>query len=312
MFITTANIPENLPGPLLDRMEAITFPSYTLGEKRRIGLDYLAPRQLKLNGHAPRDVRFTSEAMDALIRGYTRGAGLRSVEREISSVCRKLNRKVLKGEARLPLTLGPAEVAELLGPARFTAEAAQAGNQVGVTTGLVWSETGGAILFIETARMRGSGQLIMTGSLGEVLKESAQTALSYVRSRAAQLGIDDAVFAESDIHVHIPAGAIPKDGPSAGLTIAMAFVSLFTGRPARRDVAMSGELTLSGRVLPVSGLRDKILAAQQAGAGTVLLPARCRAEMESMDEEVRQAVRLVFVDDAAQAVDEALTPATRG
>ncbi len=303
MFITTANALDKLPAPLLDRMETITFPSYTPGEKRRIGLDYLLPRQLTVNGRGEEDVHFEPQAMDALIRGYTRGAGLRGLEREIGNICRKINRRALQNEFKLPVSITPESVGELLGPARFVSEAAQEANIAGVTTGLVWTEAGGCIIFIETARMRGKGNLLMTGSLGDVLKESAQTALSYVRSNAESFGIDETLFEQSDIHVHIPSGSIPKDGPSAGLTIAMAFVSLMTGRPARRDVAMSGELTLSGRVLPISGLRDKILAAQEAGVRTVLLPTRCKSEVNSLEEEVRKAAEIIFIEDAAAAVD---------
>ncbi|MGE4297381.1 MAG: S16 family serine protease [Desulfovibrionaceae bacterium] len=306
MFITTANMMENLPAPLRDRMETIHFPCYTLGEKRRIGIDYLAPRQMRANGLTPTDAAFTPEAMDTLIQDYTRGAGLRSLEREIGGVCRKLNRMVLQQEASLPATLTPDQVRAMLGPARFTLEAAEAEDLPGVATGLVWSEAGGRIIFIETARMKGSGNLIMTGSLGDVLKESTQTALSHIRSNAASFGIDETIFADSDIHVHIPAGAVPKDGPSAGVTIAMALLSLLTGRAARRDVALTGELTLSGRILPVSGLREKILAAQQAGVRTAVLPERNRVEVMAMEQEVLDAVKMVFVNEFAAAVDTVL------
>ena len=308
MFITTANMPENLPAPLLDRMEMVPFPSYTLGEKRRIALDHMAPRLAAQHGHAPDQVTFTPEAMDTLIRDHTRGAGVRSVERIIGSVLRKVNRLYLQEGIALPAVLDTAQVAELLGPPAFLREAAQAEDMVGVTTGLVWSEAGGHIIFIETARMRGTGQLIMTGSLGEVLQESARTALSFLRSNAARFGIDEGFFEAEDIHVHIPAGAIPKDGPSAGVTIAMALLSLLTGRKARRDTALSGEFTLSGRVLPVSGLREKILAAQQSGVRTVVFPKANEPEIGRMSEEVRQAVEMVFVDSLDQAVDVVLRP----
>ena len=309
MFITTANIVENLPGPLRDRMETIAFSCYTRDEKRRIGLEYLAPRQIRANGYEDGAIVFTPEAMNSLLAGYTRGAGLRSLNREIGGVCRKINLEILQGRRRsAPVTLAAEDIGRLLGPPRFSLEAADAKSLPGVTTGLVWSENGGHIIFIETARMRGKGRLIMTGSLGDVLKESAETALSYLRSHAPQFGIDEHFFEESDIHVHIPAGAISKDGPSAGVTIAMALVSLLTERPARPDVAMTGEFTLSGRVLPVSGLREKILAAQQAGVRMAILPERNRRDMESMDEEVRNAVELLFVNSIDEAIDAVLLP----
>lgn len=308
MFITTANIVENLPGPLRDRMETIEFSCYTRREKQRIGLEYLAPRQIRANGYEDGAIVFTPEAMDSLLAGYTRGAGLRSLNREIGSVCRKINLEILQGREKTPVAIAPEDIGRLLGPPRFSLEAADAKPLAGVTTGLVWSENGGHIIFIETARMRGKGRLIMTGSLGEVLKESAETALSYLRSHAPQFGIDERFFEENDIHVHIPAGAISKDGPSAGMTIAMALVSLLTGRPARPDVAMTGEFTLSGRVLPVSGLREKILAAQQAGVRTAVLPERNRPDMKSMDEEVRNAVELLFVNSIDEAIDAVLLP----
>ena len=309
MFITTANMVESLPGPLQDRMETIHFPCYTLGEKARIGQEYLVPRQVRANGFGDGDVRMLPGAVDLIVNDYTRGAGLRSLEREIGGVCRKLNRLVLQGEEKPPIVVDPAKIRALLGPARFIHEAAEAESLPGVTTGLVWSESGGHIIFIETARMKGTGQLIMTGSLGDVLKESAQTALSHIRSNAALYGADENFFEHSDIHVHIPAGAISKDGPSAGVTIAMALISLLTGRPARRDVALTGEFTLSGRVLPVSGLREKLLAAQQAGVRLAVLPERNREELMNMDQEVREAVEVLFIKNIAQAVDVVLQSA---
>ncbi|MGE4505319.1 MAG: S16 family serine protease, partial [Desulfovibrionaceae bacterium] len=312
IFLTTANTPENLPAPLLDRMEMVPFPSYTQGEKRRIALDHLIPRQLLQSGHEPEDVVFTPEAVDAIIRDHTRGSGVRALDREVGSVLRKLNRRLLKKELNLPATLRAEDVAELLGPPKFAREAAQAEDLAGVTTGLVWSESGGHIIFIETAVMRGTGALIMTGSLGEVLKESAQTALSYLRANAARYAIDEDRFAASDIHVHIPAGAIPKDGPSAGLTIAMALLSLLTGRKARRDVALTGEFTLSGRVLPVAGLREKILAAQQAGARMVVFPKGNEGEVLRMAPEVRDAVETVFASTLDEVVEQVLLPRELG
>ncbi len=308
IFITTANTPENLPAPLLDRMEMVPFPSYTMGEKRRIALEHLIPRQVRQHGHNADEVAFTPEAVDTIIRDHTRGSGVRALEREIGSVLRKLNRRYLQKEISLPKTVDAADVEDLLGPAKFAREAAQAENLPGVTTGLVWSEMGGHIIFIETAAMRGAGGLIMTGSLGDVLKESAQTALSYIRANAARYGIDEEFFGRTDIHVHIPAGAIPKDGPSAGVTIAMALLSLFTGRKARRDVAMTGEFTLSGRILRVSGLREKILAAQQAGVRVAVFPKENQTEIERLAPEVRDAVDMVFASTLDEVVDVVLEP----
>lgn len=308
MFITTANTPENLPGPLLDRMEMVNFSSYTLGEKRHIALEHLVPRQVSQNGHTPGEVTFTSEAVDQIIRDHTRGAGVRALEREIGNVMRKLNRRLLQGQLTLPATVDAEDVGDLLGPSKFQPEVTRNDSAPGVTTGLVWTENGGHIIFIETARMFGTGQLIMTGSLGDVLKESAQTALSYIRSNATRFGIEEDFFVGNDIHVHIPAGAIPKDGPSAGVTIAMALLSLLVGRAARRDVAMTGEFTLSGRVLPVSGLREKILAAQQSGVRLVVFPKGNEGEIERMPEKVRSAVEMVFIDTLDEGIEIVLTP----
>lgn len=308
IFITTANVPETLPAPLLDRMEMVPFPSYTMGEKRNIALGHLVPRLVRRHGHEPADLTFSPGAVDRIIRDHTRGAGVRALDREIAGVLRKVNRRHLQGEFPLPGVVDEAVVADLLGPAKFKREAAMAESLPGVTTGLVWSENGGHIIFIETAVMRGGGALIMTGSLGEVLKESAQTALSYIRANAGRHGIDDTVFSGSDIHVHIPAGAIPKDGPSAGVTIGMALLSRMTGRKARRDVALTGELTLSGRVLPVSGLREKILAAQQAGVRVVVFPKDNEEEVMRMDAEVREALELVFAATLDEVVEVVLLP----
>ncbi len=277
MFITTANVVEDLPTPLLDRLEVIQFSGYSENEKLDIAKNFLIPRQLQHHGLAHRAPAFTDEAILSIMRGYTREAGLRNLEREIATVCRKLARICLKDEgAACPSTVDQDLVETLLGPRKFVHEVTAASNRVGVATGLVWTEFGGEIIFVEAAAMEGNKQLILTGSLGSVLQESAQTALSYVRSNAGLFGIDPDFFAKQDIHIHLPAGAIPKDGPSAGLTIAIALISLLTGRPARRDVAMTGELTLRGMILPVSGIREKLLAAQRAGARVRDFPRKKR------------------------------------
>ncbi|MGO8880949.1 MAG: endopeptidase La [Desulfomonilaceae bacterium] len=304
MFIATANAIENLPAALLDRLEVITFSGYTEHEKTRIAQDYLIRRQLNDCGLAASEVRFTDDAVSLIIRDYTREAGLRNLEREIANVCRKLALIYLQdGQKNLPAEVDSEIVSRLLGPRRFRHEAAESADQVGVTTGLVWTEFGGEIIFVEAARMKGSQQLILTGSLGDILRESAQTALSYIRSNARKFGIDENFFSETDLHIHIPAGAIPKDGPSAGVTIAIALISLLTDRPARRSVALSGEITLSGRILPVSGIREKTLAAQRAGVKTVVFPDANRMDVESLPEQVRSGLDFVLASDIISVVD---------
>jgi ATP-dependent Lon protease len=307
MFIATANVVETLPTPLLDRLEIINFPGYTEREKKRIAQDYLVPRQLKDNGLDGRRVSFSDTAIAKIIQEYTREAGLRNLEREIANVCRKLARIYLKeGQDSSPETIDSGHVQQFLGPRKFSHEAAEAGNQVGVTTGLVWTEFGGEIIFIEATRMKGGQQLLLTGSLGNVLRESAQTALSYVRSHAERFHIDPDFFSQNDIHIHIPAGAIPKDGPSAGVTIAMGLISLLTYRPALRDVALSGEITLNGRILPVSGIREKLLAAQRAGIKKVIFPRRNEVDVNSLPEDVKEGLEVILSDDIADVVDVVL------
>jgi ATP-dependent Lon protease len=307
MFITTANVVENLPTPLLDRLEVIQFPGYSEHEKRQIARNYLIPRQLQHHGLSHLSIDFTDDAILQTIRGYTREAGLRNLEREIATVCRKLARICLKGEVgACPTTIDEDLVEQLLGPRKFAHEVTEAQNRLGVTTGLVWTEFGGEIIFVEAAAMQGNKQLILTGSLGSVLQESAQTALSYVRSHAKELNLDPTFFAEQDIHIHIPAGSIPKDGPSAGLTIGLALISLLTGRPARRDVALSGELTLSGRILPVSGIREKLLAAQRAGVRTVIFPQRNAVDLNDIEEELKEGLKVILVNEIDKALLDAV------
>ena len=306
MFITTANNIDKLPSPLLDRMEIIQFSSYTLSEKRKIARHYLIPRQLKAHGLESTDLNFTEEALTKVIFEYTREAGLRNLDREIASICRKTDRLLLQKQMTLPAEIDQHNIEELLGAPKFNNRKRGIENIPGVTTGLVWTEFGGQTIFIETAIMKGNRNLVLTGSLGEVLKESAQTALSYVRSTAAHYGIDEDFFAGNDIHIHIPAGAIPKDGPSAGITIAVALISLLTRKPCRRDVAMSGEVTLSGCVLPVSGIREKILAAQQDGIKTIFFPRSNESDYESLEPEVKEAVQIVFTDSIQDVIEQIL------
>jgi ATP-dependent Lon protease len=309
MFITTANMVEPLPAPLLDRLEVIYFPGYTEAEKVKIAKNYLIPRQLREHGLQHLGLDFTDAGVTKIIRDYTREAGLRNLEREIANVCRKLARISLQDKSKsTALTVDETLVEKFLGPRKFAHEVAEAGNQVGVTTGLVWTEFGGEIIFVEASRMKGHKQLILTGSLGSVMQESAQTALSYIRSHAEAFGLDPDFFSGSDIHIHFPAGAIPKEGPSAGVTIALALLSLLTGRPARRDVALSGELTLSGRFLPVSGVREKLLAAQRAGVRVVVFPQKNEPDITNLEPEVKEGLEIVLADDLESLVDLVLLP----
>jgi ATP-dependent Lon protease len=309
MFISTANVVEALPTPLLDRLEVITFSGYTVKEKKHIAGQYLVPRQLRANGLDDRRISFTNEAIVTIIDDYTREAGLRNLEREVANICRKLARTYLREpDSSAEMVVDASSVARLLGPRKFRHEVADERNQIGVTTGLVWTEFGGEIISVEAACMKGSQQLILTGSLGNVLRESAQTALSYIRSNADRFGIDPDFFAGHDIHIHIPAGAIPKDGPSAGVTIALALISLLTSRAARRDVALSGEITLSGGLLPISGIREKILAAQRAGATTVVFPSGNEVDVNSLPDEVREGISLVLAENVADVVPVVINP----
>ncbi len=304
MFIATANLVDPIPRPLLDRLEVLTLPGYTDQEKERIAQDFLIPRQIEATGLASSPPDFTSEAVGKIIRAYTREAGLRNLEREIGSICRKIVREILQQEGKSnAVVITPQEVERYLGPRKFHYEVAEAKDRIGVTTGLVWTETGGDIIFVEAARMKGEKGLILTGSLGEMMRESARAALSYVRSNAKTFQIAEDFYDNHDIHIHVPAGAIPKDGPSAGLTIAFALISLLTERPARREVAITGELTLGGRILPVAGVREKILAAGSVGAKTVVFPAKNRVDLENLRDEIRGDLEVVLAESVEEVVD---------
>lgn len=306
LFITTANTPERLQRPLLDRMELVPFSSYSLAEKVRIGLTHLLPRQLEAAGLQGQAIDFQEQAMAFLVQEYTQEAGVRNLERAIGGVCRRVARMVLEGRWAMPLAVTPEEVMHALGKPRRPRPQGCGAALPGVATGLVWSETGGQVIHVEAARMPGTGRLLMTGSLGRVLRESAQTALSHLRSHAREFGLPPDFLQAHDLHVHIPAGSIPKDGPSAGVTIAMALLSLLTGRRFRADTAMTGELTLTGRLLAVGGVKEKILAATQVGKTRVLLPCAVEETAAELNEDVRTAVELIFVDDVAQAAALAL------
>jgi ATP-dependent Lon protease len=303
MFIGTANVIDTIPGPLRDRMEIIELPGYTEEEKVEIAKRYLLKRQLKATGLSPDACEITDDAIRAIIQGYTREAGVRNLEREIGAICRHVATRVAEGTVE-HTRIDASDLHAILGARRFESEVAMRTSVPGVSTGLAWTPTGGDILFVECARVPGNGKLILTGQLGDVMKESAQAALSLVKARSASLGIDATVFEKSDIHLHVPAGAIPKDGPSAGVAMFIAIVSLLTGRTVKSDVAMTGEISLRGLVLPIGGVKNKVLAAMRAGITTVLLPERNKKDFEDVPEAARQAMNFVWlstVDDAIAA-----------
>jgi ATP-dependent Lon protease len=307
MFVTTANVLDPIPAPLRDRMEVIELAGYTEEDKLQIARRHLIPKQLREHGLGEQNLRFEDDALIHMIRAYTREAGLRNLEREIGTVCRKVARGITEGRTD-PVMCTVAKVREYLGPERFFSEIAERTEEPGVAVGLAWTPNGGDILFIESTRMAGQKGLILTGHLGEVMKESAQAALSYVRSHADRLGIAPDFFDSSDLHIHVPHGAIPKDGPSAGVTIATSLASLLTGRHVRPNVAMTGEITLRGKVEPVGGIKEKILAARRAGIDTVILPQRNEKDLEDVPPAVRGALRFVFVDTVDQVLEQALEP----
>jgi len=304
MFIVTANITDNIQKPLRDRMEIIEFSGYTEDEKLEIARRYLVPRQAHEKGLSDYPPVFTVEAISKIIQEYTREAGIRELERQIATVCRKIATEFVHKEGEhQSLKVTPDLVEKYMGPRKYYFEVADEGNRIGVTTGLVWTEVGGDIIFVEVAKMKGSGELILTGSLGNVMRESAQAALSYIRSNAVSFNILEDFFDKQDIHIHVPAGAIPKDGPSAGTTIAVALLSLLTGRPARSDVAISGELTLSGRLLPVGGIKEKMLAARRAGVKVVIFPLKNKVEADNLPETVKKGLEIHLVERIEEIVD---------
>jgi ATP-dependent Lon protease len=310
MFITTANQLETIPGPLLDRMEVIRIAGYTENEKIQIARHYLVPRQLKENGLLPNELTFTENAIQAVIRSYTREAGVRSLEREIGSVCRK-TATMLTEQKEVDHEIDSADVRQLLGRPHFQAneEISMRTSIPGVATGLAWTPVGGDVLFIEATRMPGSKNFVVTGSVGNVMQESARAALSYTRSRAEKLGIDPDFFEKTDIHLHVPSGAQPKDGPSAGVTITTALVSLLTNRPVKSDLGMTGEITLRGQVLPIGGLKEKVLAAHRAGLKKVILPKQNEADLEDIPEEIRNEMQFIPVENIDEVLANAFEPA---
>ncbi|HJX37427.1 MAG TPA: endopeptidase La [Anaerolineae bacterium] len=305
MFITTANVLHTIPAPLLDRMETIELDGYTEEEKLKIAQRYLIPRQREENSLQEGEIQFEEDALRVIISDYTRESGLRNLEREIGSVCRKVATKIAAGE-ETKATITKDNVSDFLGKRKFYNEAAERTEVPGVATGLVVTSTGGDITFIEATKMKGSKGLTLTGQLGDVMKESAQAALSYVRSRAKELNIDEAFYDDTDLHIHFPAGAIPKDGPSAGVAIATALVSLLTDTPVKCDVGMTGEITLRGTVLPIGGVKQKVLAAARTGLKTVILPRHNEKDLDELPEEVREKMTFVLVDTMDEVLKAAL------
>jgi ATP-dependent Lon protease len=309
MFIATANVADTIPGPLLDRMEVIRFDGYTTSEKVAIARGYLWPRQLERNGLRPEEVEISDEQLNTLTIEYTREAGVRQLERDLGKVLRKTATRIASGKATAPVVVDLEAIRDALGRQRFFQESAIRTAVPGVATGLAVTGAGGDVLFIEATAMQGKPGLTLTGQLGDVMKESAQIALSYVRGHASELDIDPAVFEDRSFHVHVPAGAIPKDGPSAGVTMVTALTSLLSGRPVRHTVGMTGEVTLQGRVLPIGGLKQKVLAAHAAGLTDVVLPERNRGDLDDVPEEVRQAMNFHVAMTIDEVLGVALEPA---
>lgn len=296
LFLATANVLENVPAALRDRMEVIHISGYTENDKLNISKKHLVSRQAEANGVSLEQIKFTDEGLKSIISHYTREAGLRNLEREIGSVCRKVAKKLVKGEIT-QITITPEVVWDLLGAPRYLREETLKEPTVGIATGLAWTQAGGEVLFVESIRMKGKGGFKLTGQLGDVMKESAAAAFSYARAQAKELGIDENFFEENEVHIHLPAGAIPKDGPSAGVTLATALVSLMTGTPIRNDVAMTGEISLSGRVLPVGGIREKALAALTQGITNVIIPLANKRDLIDIPEEFKKQINFILVEN---------------
>jgi len=306
MFITTANILDTIPPALRDRMEVLDLPGYTWEEKLKIAKEFLVPRQLKEHGLTNANLIFQDDAIKKIIGEYTREAGLRNLEREIATVCRRVAKEVAKGVTEL-VSVTPEMIHKFLGPFKFFSELAERTSEPGVATGLAWTQAGGDIIFVEATKMPGKKTLSLTGHLGDVMKESAEAALSYVRSKSKKLGITDDFYEKNDIHIHVPAGAIPKDGPSAGITMFTALVSVLTDRPVRNDVAMTGEITLSGLTLPVGGIKEKVLAAHRVGIKSIILPKRNEKDLEEIPKGIREMMDFHFVERMDEVIDIALS-----
>jgi ATP-dependent Lon protease len=307
MFIGTANLLDPIPPALRDRMEVIELPGYTDEEKLMIAKQFLIPKQRSEHGLTEEHIEFEDEALRKIIRSYTREAGVRNLEREIATVCRAVAKQVAEGKDGKRV-IKAEDLHEYLGPIKFFSEVAERTKYAGVATGLAWTPTGGDIIFIESTKMRGKGNLCLTGHLGDVMKESAQAALSYIRSKAEEFGIEPDFFEKHDIHIHVPQGAIPKDGPSAGITMFVSLVSLLTGRLVRNDIAMTGEITLRGLILPVGGIKEKVLAAKRAGIKHVLLPKLNEKDLVEIPETIKEGMDLIFIERMDEAIAHALLP----
>lgn len=305
MFITTGNLADTIPGPLRDRMEIIYLSGYTEEEKLQIAKKYLLPKQLEEHGITSEVLNVTESALRYIITHYTREAGVRNLEREIANLCRKIAKEIAEGKIK-KYKITSANVSKYLGVPKYLPEEEMKKDEVGVATGLAWTESGGDVIYVEATTMRGKGSLTLTGQLGDVMKESAYAALSYVRARAKKLGISEDVFSKTDLHIHVPAGAIPKDGPSAGITMATAIASAFTGKPVRKDVAMTGEVTLRGRVLPIGGIKEKTLAAKRMGINTVILPARNKKDLDDLPKYVKEGMNFILVEDMDEVLSRAI------
>jgi ATP-dependent Lon protease len=308
MFITTANYLDPIPPALKDRMEIINIPGYTEEEKIKISEKYLVPRQMKENGLDDYEVKFSKNALSELISGYTRESGLRNLERTIGTVCRKVGRKIAEGDNRKSFLITDKSLEKHLGAPKFISDDELKDNEVGVVTGLAWTPVGGDVLFVECTKYEGKGGLTLTGKLGDVMKESSRAALTYVRTIADHFGISHEDFTKYDVHVHVPAGAIPKDGPSAGITMATALISVFTGRKVNKKVAMTGEITITGKVLPIGGLKEKLLAAKRHGIEKVLVPAKNEKDLRNLPKYVKNSLEIVYVSEFEEVVDHALLP----
>ncbi len=302
LFICTANVVDTIPAPLLDRMDVIEIPGYTEEEKVEIARKYLIPRQLKENGLSPEDVSISNKALSFIIRHYTREAGLRNLERQIAAIMRKIARRKAEGE-KGPYRITIRTIEKMLGAPKFIPEEEKPKeDEIGVAIGLAWTPYGGEIMFVEATVMKGKGKLTLTGHLGDVMKESAMAAVSYIRSKTEELGIDEDFYSKSDIHIHVPAGAIPKDGPSAGITMAVALISALTGKPARKDIAMTGEITLRGRILPIGGLREKALAARRAGIKNIIIPKKNERDLEELPRYAKKDLNFIPVEHMDEVI----------
>jgi ATP-dependent Lon protease len=309
LFICTGNQLETIPAPLRDRMEIIPLSGYTEDEKVAIARRYLVPKQVEAHGLDPKKVTFTEKALRLIVREYTREAGVRNLDREIATLCRKTAREVAEGK-RTGARVDEKRVRAWLGKRRFSGEVRKRTSEPGVATGLAVTPVGGDVLFVEATAMPGRGRLTVTGQIGDVMKESAQAALSWVRGHSAELGLESDWFEERDVHIHVPAGAVPKDGPSAGVAMATALASLATGKPVSEDVAMTGEITLTGQVLPIGGVKEKVLAAQRAGISTVILPRENEPDLDDLPDDVRDSMTFVLADVVTEVLEAAFPGGT--